>query len=424
MEKLRIPGEQKLVGKIKISGAKNSALPLCAAGLLPNGYLKLNNVPNLSDICIMKTLLQNLGCSVESQEESYDSFSMKISPNSVNNFVAKYDLVKQMRASILILGPLLARFGTCSVSMPGGCSIGVRPIDLHLRGLEALGATISLENGYITATAKNGLVGNKFIFPIVTVTGTENVLMAATLAKGTTVLMNVACEPEIVDLAECLNKMGAKISGHGTPTITVEGIDELHSAEHTVISDRIEAGTYAMAAGITNGKVELIGKDLFNMLSSPLAILSRAGMTFEQTANGFIASGNDKLEPVNVETKEYPGFPTDLQAQLMALLCAAEGTSVITESIWENRFMHVPELCRMGADITVCGSSAVIKKAQQLCGAQVMATDLRASFCLIIAALAAKGETILDKIYHLDRGYSCVEKKLAACGVTVERILQ
>lgn len=422
MDRLRIQGRQRLDGQIQISGSKNAALPLFAAGLLCSGKLTLHNVPPLSDIATMTTLINNLGCEVTNFDSDCDKFSTVISSNHVNSFVAKYDLVKQMRASILILGPLLARFGKCSVSMPGGCSIGVRPIDLHLRGLEALGAEISLENGYIHAEAKSGLTGNKFIFPISTVTGTENVLMAAVLAKGNSVLMNVACEPEIVDLANCLNKMGAKITGQGTPTIVVEGVQELHSADHEVISDRIEAGTYAMAAGITGGCVQLIGKGLGDMLLSPFATLVEMGMEFKNIENGIIAIGNNEIQPVNIETKAYPGFPTDLQAQIMAMLCIADGSSVITESIWENRFMHVPELRRMGADITVCGSSAVVKKVDRLNGAQVMATDLRASFSLILAALVAHGETIVDRVYHLDRGYACVEHKLAGCGVTIERI--
>lgn len=421
-DKLLIHGMQRLSGTVEISGAKNAALPLFAAGLLADGDLVLRNVPPLSDISIMTTLLEDLGCQISSSEKEDYRFTATINSNTVKNFTAKYELVKQMRASILILGPLLARFGTCSVSMPGGCSIGVRPIDLHLRGLEALGAHIVLENGYINAEAKNGLHGNKFVFPITTVTGTENVLMAAALAKGTSVLMNVACEPEVVDLANCLNKMGAKITGQGSPTITVEGVESLHSAEHTVIADRIEAGTYAMAAGITGGRVELIGQDLPSMLANPLSILSETGMKIATTENGFYVEGPSEINSVNVETKAYPGFPTDLQAQLMAMLCMANGSSVITESIWENRFMHVPELVRMGANITVCGSSAVVKKADRLYGAQVTATDLRASFSLIIAALAAEGDTILEKVYHLDRGYACVEKKLANCGIEIERI--
>ena len=419
MGHLYIQGRKELAGKVHISGAKNAVLPLMASAILSDQPLKLHNVPPLSDMSTMTTLLENLGCSVTNFDISEYGFSTLIQADKINNFTAKYDIVKLMRASILILGPLLAKYGKCSVSMPGGCSIGVRPIDLHLKGLAALGADITLENGYVHAEAKNGLRGNNFVFPVVSVTGTENVLMAAVLAKGTSVLMNVACEPEVVDLANCLNKMGAKIVGHGTPTIIVEGVQSLHTAEHTVISDRIEAGSYAIAAGITNSRLELIGQDLMSTLSDPIAKLVEVGMDFEVTESGLIVSGNIEKKPLVLETKVYPGFPTDLQAQIMALLCLANGRSVVTESIWENRFMHVPELCRMGADISVCGSTAVIKNVD---GTRVMATDLRASFSLIIAALAAYGETVISGLHHLDRGYACVEKKLRGCGAIVERI--
>lgn len=420
--RLLVHGEQVLRGRINISGAKNAALPLYAASILSDDKLTLKNVPPLSDIKTMSTLLTDFGCSITETNVMSDSFTVTIDNTHISNFTAKYDLVKQMRASILVLGPMLGKYGKCIASMPGGCSIGVRPIDLHLRGMEALGATILLENGYIKAEAKNGLRGGKFVFPIVTVTGTENVLMAAVLAKGTTVLMNAAIEPEIVDLANCLIKMGAKITGHGTPTIVIEGVDHLHSAVHRVISDRIEAGTYAIAAGITGGEVQLVGDNLAEVLSNVISPLNETGMEFVANKDSLIVKGGKDIFPVNIETKAYPGFPTDLQAQMMALLCKANGSSIITESIWENRFMHVPELARMGADITVCGPTAVIKGVKVLKGAQVMATDLRASFSLIIAALVAKGDTIIDRLYHLDRGYSCVEEKLAGCGVKVERI--
>lgn len=420
--RLLVHGKQKLNGKVNISGAKNAALPLSAAAILSDDGLTLKNVPPLSDINTMSTLLTDLGCTVSESDQKLDSCTMFIDSRTVSNFTAKYELVKQMRASILVLGPMLAKFGKCTVSMPGGCSIGIRPIDLHLRGMETLGATISLENGYIKAEAPNGLHGGKFVFPIVTVTGTENVLMAAVLAKGTSILINAASEPEIVDLANCLNKMGAKITGHGTPTIIVEGVSSLHHTTHKVISDRIEAGTYAIAAGITGGQVELVGDNLGEMLSTVIGSLSATGMEISSTNKSLIVKGPDRILPVNVETKAYPGFPTDLQAQMMAYLCKADGTSIITESIWENRFMHVPELVRMGANITVCGSTAVVKKTNRLKGAQVMATDLRASFSLVIAALAAEGDSIIDRLYHLDRGYACVEEKFAGCGVEVERI--
>ncbi len=421
-DRLLIRGKQCLNGEIKISGAKNAALPLCAAAILSSGCLVLKNVPNLADIETMISLLQDLGANIESSKVDGGEIELRISTCNINKFAAEYELVKKMRASVLILGAMLAKYGRCSVSIPGGCSIGIRPVDLHLKAMEALGAAITLENGYINASAANGLVGAKFIFPVVSVTGTENMLMAATLAKGTTTIMNAACEPEVVDLANCLISMGAKITGHGTPTIVIEGVKELRGATHTVISDRIEAGSYAIAAGITKGNVKLIGKNLADMMSSVISTLYNIGFDIKEESYGLSVGCCEPLKGVNVSTKPFPGFPTDMQAQIMTLLCLASDVSIITENIWENRFMHVPELVRMGADITVYGPTAVVKKVSQLKGARVSATDLRAAFGLVIAALAADGETIIDNLYHLDRGYADVEGKLKKCGVIVERI--
>lgn len=441
--KIEIIGPQKVDGSVHISGAKNAALPLLAASILTESGLKLDNIPLLRDIGTMLGLLEELGASFVAKKEDFDSRSIYLKTDSVHNFVAPYEIVKQMRASILILGPMLARFGKCSVSLPGGCAIGVRPIDLHIKGMQALGAKIDLKDGYVHASALRGLRGAEFDFPIVTVTGTENVMMAATLAEGTTVLKNTAREPEIVDLAECLNKMGAKISGQGTDTIVIEGVTSLHEAEHTVIADRIEAGTYALAAGITGGSVDLMGGNFRSLLGAFIEKAEQAGLIFEdivrddsregrkvegkRVKEGKIVEGlrvrsSGHIAPVNVETEPYPGFPTDLQAQTMAMLCLADGESHIQENIWENRFMHVAELARMGADIEIHSGQARIKGVKRLKGAPVMATDLRASFSLVLAALAAEGKTVIDRVYHLDRGYGCVEKKLAGCGVRIDRI--
>lgn len=452
--KIEIIGPQKVDGSVHISGAKNAALPLLAASILTESGLKLDNVPLLRDIGTMLSLLEELGATFVAKEEDFDSRSIYLKTDSVHNFVAPYEIVKQMRASILILGPMLARFGKCSVSLPGGCAIGVRPIDLHIKGMQALGAKIDLKDGYVHASALRGLRGAEIDFPIVTVTGTENVMIAATLAEGTTVLKNAAREPEIVDLAECLNKMGAKISGQGTSTIVIEGVTSLHEAEHTVIADRIEAGTYALVAGITGGSVDLMGGDFRSLLGAFIEKVEQTGLIFEdivrdnaregrggqdrkvaegrtiegkRVQEGKIVEGlrvrsSGHIAPVNVETEPYPGFPTDLQAQTMAMLCLADGESHIQENIWENRFMHVAELARMGADIEIHSGQARIKGVKRLKGAPVMATDLRASFSLVLAALAAEGKTVIDRVYHLDRGYGCVEKKLAGCGVRIDRI--
>lgn len=422
IEKIKIYGKQKVNGIIHISGAKNAALPLLAASILSSDGLCLKNVPQLVDVATMLSLLENLGISFQVTSDSPYSSSAAIKTDSVNNFTASYEIVKKMRASILVLGPLLARFGRCVVSLPGGCAIGVRPIDLHLKSMEALGAEIELKDGYVYASAMNGLKGAEFQFPIVTVTGTENAMMAATLASGTTVLKNAAREPEIVDLAICLNKMGADISGAGTDTIVINGVSSLHCAEHAVMSDRVEAGTYAIAAGITKGRVDLIGENLRNLLPCFIEKMTQAGLIFSDLDNGIRVESSGEIGPVDIETAPYPYFPTDLQAQTMAMLCIADGCSNIHENIWENRFMHVAELARMGADIAISNSHACIQGVRNLTAAQVMATDLRASFSLVLAGLAADGETIIDRVYHLDRGYCCVKEKLAGCGVLIERI--
>lgn len=422
-EKIKIYGGQKTNGYVNIAGAKNAALPILAASLLSSDAMTISNVPPLLDISTMLALLENLGITYNIIKDSIHSNTIKLKTDSISNFTAPYEIVKKMRASILILGPLLARYGRCSVSLPGGCAIGVRPIDLHLKGLEALGASMKLQDGYVHAEAADGLIGGIFEFPIVTVTGTENIMMAATLAEGTTILKNAAQEPEVIDLANCLNKMGARICGHGTSTIVIDGVSSLHLANHSIIPDRIEAGTYAIAAGITGGKVDLIGGDFKPLLSSFIETMQNAGLIFSDIKNGLRVEATEAIRGINVATNPFPAFPTDLQAQTMSLLCFAENESVITENIWENRFMHVSELARMGADITVNGAHANIKGVKKLIGAQVMATDLRASFSLVLAALRAEGLTTIDRIYHLDRGYCCVKEKFASCGIEIDRII-
>lgn len=422
MVKLKVYGNQVANGQVQISGAKNAALPLLAASLLSDDGLSLSNVPPLSDISTMYSLLQTLGVICENEKVSPYSDKVFINTKHVNNVVAPYDIVKKMRASILVLGPLLARMGKCEVSLPGGCAIGVRPVDLHIKGLKALGANIELGNGYIYASAPKGLIGAKYEFPIVTVTGTENLLMAATLAKGTTILKNVAREPEVVDLANCLIKMGAKISGHGTNTIVVEGVTKLHSIEHSVMFDRIEAGTYIALAGITHGKLKILVQNCRQYLQSFIEKLENIGLVFEEQNDGLLVVADKSLQSIDFSTAPYPGFPTDLQAQVMSLLCCVNGVSNIYENIWENRFMHVAELSRMGAKITLDGNHAKIKGNRRLKGAPVMATDLRASFSLVLAGVVADGVTLIDRLYHLDRGYCCVEQKLEGCGIKVERV--
>ena len=422
MDKIRVCGGQRINGKVQISGAKNAALPLLAASILSENGLTLKNVPPLSDISTMLSLFEILGVECSKSDVADYSMTVNCRTDYIHNLVAPYEIVKKMRASILVLGPLLARFGYCRVSLPGGCAIGVRPIDLHLKGLEALGAKIELKDGYVHAEAKRGLCGAEFEFPISTVTGTENLLMAAVLAEGETVLKNAAREPEVVDLANCLNKMGAKIEGHGTSEIRIKGVPHLHHTEYSVLVDRIEAGTYAIAAAISKGQVDLIGGDFRKLLPTFIDKMEECALVFEDIPNGLRAKYAGKIRPISFETAPFPGFPTDLQAQTMALLCLADGKSVVDEKIWENRFMHVAELTRMGANISTSGSRAIIKGVDSLVGAPVMATDLRASFSLVLAGLAARGDTIVDRVYHLDRGYCCAEQKLADCGVKVARI--
>ncbi len=421
MDRIRVRGGRQLNGRIAIGGAKNAALPLMAAGLLTEGPLVLRNAPDLADIATMGGLLRQHGLSVEHDKAAR---TLTLS-GSVNNLEAPYDLVRKMRASVLVLGPLVARFGRARVSLPGGCAIGTRPVDLHLKGLEAMGATITLDAGYINAEAPNGgrgrLHGGRILFPQVSVGATENLLMAASLADGVTELVNAAREPEIEDLCLLLNAMGAKIEGLGTDRLRVEGVAELHGAEHSIIPDRIEAGTYACAAAITGGQVLLEGAGLTH-LGAFARTLREAGVAVEEVPDGLSVSRLNGLHGVDAMTEPYPGFATDMQAQFMALMAVAEGASMLTETIFENRFMHVPELNRMGARINVHGSSAIVRGVARLSGAQVMATDLRASVSLVLAGLAAQGETIVNRVYHLDRGYERVEAKLAAVGADVERI--
>ncbi|MDR2417253.1 MAG: UDP-N-acetylglucosamine 1-carboxyvinyltransferase [Holosporales bacterium] len=420
MDKLRIRGGEALQGVVPISGAKNAALPTMAACLLTEGTLFLENIPNLVDVQAMRALLEALGVTCHADLHAH---RFSLSARSVKSVTAPYDLVRKMRASILALGPLVARHGTAKVSLPGGCAIGVRPVDLHLKGLEALGASINLKDGYICAEApKGGLVGNVVTFPVVSVTGTENILMAATLARGTTTIINAALEPEISDLATCLNAMGAKITGHGTTTITIEGVPRLKGATHTILPDRIEAGTYALAAMITHGTLTLQASGLEQLLPSALTVFAHMGAQIDCRENHIAVSSSCELCSHDITTEPFPGYPTDLQAQAMAVLSLVPGSSIIRETIWENRFMHVAELVRMGADISVHGLTAVVRGVPALLGAPVMATDLRASFGLVLAGLAAKGETIINRIYHLDRGYEAVPEKLAACGASIERI--
>lgn len=421
MDKISIRGGIPLKGTIKISGAKNASLPLMTTCILTDEPLHLKNVPDLSDIKSMIELLEHLGVRIDCRE-TQDSSALTLTAGALVDTTAPYDVVRKMRASVLVLGPLVARTGEAKVSLPGGCAIGTRPIDLHLKGLEALGAEINLDEGYVRATAPQGLRGGTFTFPIVSVTGTENLLMAATLAKGTTRLVNVAREPEINDLAHCLVSMGARISGIGTDTLIIEGVDSLKGTTHQVISDRIEAGTYAMAAAITQGQLRLEGACL-NLIPTVASLLQQAGVELEEQDDALIVRApSAPLQGVDMMTEPFPGFATDLQAQWMALMSLAEGASMITETIWENRFMHVPELCRMGANITIHGSSALVRGVQKLKGAPVMATDLRASVSLVLAGLMATGETLVNRVYHLDRGYERLEEKLRACGAQIERV--
>lgn len=420
MDSILVRGNGALSGAIPIAGAKNACLTLMPATLLSDEPLTLTNAPRLSDIRTMTQLLQSLGAEVASLQ---DGLVLALSSHSISNFKADYDIVRKMRASILVLGPMLARYGHAVVSLPGGCAIGARPVDLHLKALEAMGAELELRDGYVHARAPGGrLKGAVVEFPFVSVGATENALMAATLARGTTVLKNAAREPEIVDLARCLRKMGAHIDGEGTSTITIEGTDRLGGATHQVVTDRIELGTYMLVPAICGGEVECIGGSL-DLVGAFAEKLDAAGVSVTQTDRGLkVARKNGRVRAVDVMTEPFPGFPTDLQAQMMALLCTAEGTSVLEEKIFENRFMHAPELIRMGARIDVHGGMATVTGVEKLKGAPVMATDLRASVSLILAGLAAEGETVVSRVYHLDRGYERVEEKLRACGAQIERI--
>jgi UDP-N-acetylglucosamine 1-carboxyvinyltransferase len=421
MDRIRIRGGKTLKGEIQISGAKNAALPLMAASLLTDGDLRLDSVPDLADITTMTNLLAQHGVEVTTKLRGKER-SVTLSGKNVNDTTAPYDLVRKMRASVLVLGPLVAKHGHAKVSLPGGCAIGTRPVDLHIKGLQQLGAEIDLQEGYMVARAPKGLVGAEVNFPKVSVGATENLLMAATLAKGETHLINAAREPEITDLAKCLIAMGAQIEGLGTDRLHIKGVDSLRGATHKVVADRIEAGTYAMAAAITNGDVELLGVQ-HDLIAAVSSVMSQAGVQFTETPRGLkVSRTNGELRGVDVMTEPFPGFPTDLQAQVMALMTIAEGASMITETIFENRFMHVPELTRMGASINVHGASAMVRGVKRLTGAPVMATDLRASVSLVMAGLVAEGDTILNRIYHLDRGYERLTQKLSACGAEIERL--
>ena len=416
MDKIVVEGGGRLVGSIPVSGAKNAALPILAACLLPTGPTTLQNVPLLQDVATMGKLIRQLGGEVEGKR------TMVVHPPHGKRvkLEAPYDLVKTMRASILVLGPLVARFGRARVSQPGGCAIGTRPIDQHLKGLAAMGAKIQLDHGYVDVECKR-LKGATIVFDMPTVTGCENLMMAAVLAKGRTVLENAAREPEIEDLANLLNKMGARVQGAGTPIITIDGVDELQPVEHTIIPDRIEAGTFAIAAAITRGDVLLEGAQAEHM-DAILAKLRGAGVTVTVEAGGVRVRGGGELRAVDITTQPHPGFPTDMQAQFMVLATQAKGESVIKETIFENRFMHVPELGRMGAEIHVDGRVAVIRGQKKLAGAAVMATDLRASASLVIAGLIASGKTEVLRVYHLDRGYESIEKKLRGAGAKIKRV--
>jgi len=419
MDSILVTGNGPLSGEIPIAGAKNACLALMPATLLSEEPLTLTNAPRLSDIATMSQLLRSLGAEITALQGGQ---VLAMSGHDLTSHVADYDIVRKMRASILVLGPLLAREGRAVVSLPGGCAIGARPVDLHLRALQAMGAELDLRDGYVHATAKGGLRGGEVAFPFVSVGATENALMAATLARGTTVIRNAAREPEIVDLAHCLRRMGAHIEGEGTSTITVEGVDRLGGATHRVVADRIELGTYMLAPAICGGEVECLGGRI-DLVGAFCEKLDEAGISVEQTGRGLrVARRNGRVRAIDVTTAPFPGFPTDLQAQMMALLCTAQGVSVLEERIFENRFMHAPELMRMGAQIDVQGGTARVTGVERLKGAPVMATDLRASVSLILAGLAAEGETRVNRVYHLDRGYERVEEKLGAVGAKIERV--
>ena len=420
MDRMRIRGGRPLVGEIEISGAKNAALPLLAASLLTEDTLKLTNLPYLADIDAMTGLLAQHGVAITDAGGNGDRRVVTLSAGRIENHRAPYDLVRKMRASILVLGPLLAREGRAEVSLPGGCAIGTRPVDIHLRGMELLGAKVELKDGYVHAEAPNGLTGAEIVFPKVSVGATENLLMAASLARGQTRLVNAAREPEVTDLAHCLIAMGARIDGIGSDTLTVQGSPRLRGATHRVVPDRIETGTYAMAAAITDGELDLIGARTEH-LPNVIELLGEAGVSIDETNRGLkVRRANGRLAGVDAMTEPFPGFPTDLQAQMMALMAVADGAAMITETIFENRFMHVPELARMGANVH--GASALVRGREKLTGAPVMATDLRASVSLVLAGLAAQGETVINRVYHLDRGYERIDEKLSACGADIARL--
>jgi UDP-N-acetylglucosamine 1-carboxyvinyltransferase len=425
LDKIVIRGGKALSGVIPISGAKNAALPIMAASILTDQTLSLSNVPHLADITTMANLLRPMGVEIgigDRVNDPHGGHVMELSARQIVDTTAPYDFVRKMRASVFVLGPLLARAGEAKVSLPGGCAIGARPVDLHCQGLEQMGAVITLDGGYINATAPHGLTGAKVVFPKVSVGATENLMMAATLAKGDTQLINAAAEPEVIDLANCLNAMGADVEGAGTNIITIRGVQSLHGAHYRIIPDRIETGTYAIAVAVTGGRVELLGARMAH-ISSLVETLGRAGVDVSETEDGLSVSRlNGHIKGVDIMTEPFPGFPTDLQAQAMSLMTVAEGAAMITETIFENRFMHVPELARMGANITVHHGSALVRGVDRLRGAPVMATDLRASVSLVVAALAAEGETTISRVYHLDRGYERLEEKLAACGADVQRV--
>ena len=427
MDRIRIVGGERLQGTIPISGAKNAALPLMIASLLTRETLVLRNVPRLADVTLLGRILGNHGVDItvvgkKVGQSTVDGQTFKLKAAEIVDTTAPYEMVSRMRASFWVLAPLLARCGEAKVSLPGGCAIGTRPVDLHLAALEALGATIELEGGYVNAKARKGLTGARVTLSKVSVGATHNALMAAVLARGETLIENAAREPEVADLASCLKKMGAKIDGVGTATLQVQGVGSLHGAEHTVLPDRIETGTYAMAAAMTGGEV-VLQNTRADLLQRALEILRLSGVEIEETPSGLkVARNGGGLCPVAVDTEPFPGFPTDLQAQLIALMCMAQGTSTVRETIFENRFMHVQELARLGARIDLKGDTAMVTGVKGLTGAQVMATDLRASVSLIIAGLAAQGETMIGRVYHLDRGFERIEEKLRKCGAHIERL--
>ena len=414
MDKIVINGGKPLRGNVQISGAKNAALPVLASALLTEGTNTFHNIPDLMDIKTIKKLLCSMGAQIEGEE------NVKINFDKITSHTASYDLVKTMRASILVLGPLIARAGVARVSLPGGCAIGARPVNLHLKALEDMGAQVELKSGYIEAKAKK-LKGAEIYFDLPTVTGTENIMMAATLAQGTTVLNNAAREPEVVNLADVLKNMGAKISGAGTDVITIKGVTSLKPTEAAIIPDRIEAGTFMIAAGMTHGEINVLGCNSHH-LEALINKLRDTGMKISPIKNGLKVSAGEKINSIDVKTLPYPGFPTDLQAQMMAYMSIGSGLSVISETVFENRFMHVSELVRMGADIVIQGGNAIVRGVPQLHGAQTMATDLRASASLVLAALVAEGTTEISRVYHIDRGYQTIEKKFSALGADIKRI--